>query len=152
LESPTTANENTNDKPFVINTTEVYIVQSWESPDNWNETKGNTTRTIHVYSNAPFVELLVDGTSQGMQAVSRMVHSDGTYAEWLEVPWKPGNLTAVASSNQDGPILATSSKFTNTKAAKLILSLDAPSPLTGTGDALFLVGKSNLFVIGLLHN
>ena len=34
---------------------EVHLVESWESPDSWNRTKGNTTRTIHAYSNAPFV-------------------------------------------------------------------------------------------------
>ena len=28
---------------------EVHIVESWESPDSWNQTRGNTTRVIHAY-------------------------------------------------------------------------------------------------------
>ena len=47
------------DKPFQTDGKyEVHIVESWESPDHWNETKHNKIRAIHAYSNAPFIELL----------------------------------------------------------------------------------------------
>ena len=42
----------------------VHIVESWESPAAFNQTKNQTTRAIHAYSSAPHVELLVNGKSQ----------------------------------------------------------------------------------------
>ena len=39
---------------------EVHIVESWESPDSWNQTKGNATRVIHAYTSAASVELYVN--------------------------------------------------------------------------------------------
>lgn len=131
------------DKPFPTNgTTEVYLVESWESPNSWNETRGNTTRTIHAYSNAPFVELYLNGKSRGIRPIVPMVIGNGgSYAEWESVPWtQPGTITAVARSS-NGKAVAKSSRQTNTVPARLVLSLDAPSMLTGTGHALFLDGQ-----------
>jgi Glycoside hydrolase family 2 C-terminal domain 5/Domain of unknown function (DUF4982)/Glycosyl hydrolases family 2, TIM barrel domain len=131
------------DKPFITNGThEVYLVESWESPDSWNSTRGNTTRTVHAYSNAPYVELYVDGKSQGMRRIVPMVMGDGgSYAEWEFVQWhQPGTLTAVARM-PNGRAVAETSRTTNTVATSLVLSLDAPSESTGTGRALFLDGQ-----------
>lgn len=37
------------DKTFPTNGSfEVHLVESWESPDSWNKTKGNKTRSIHA--------------------------------------------------------------------------------------------------------
>lgn len=128
------------DKPFPIDhLNEVYIVESWESPDNWNATKGNATRTIHIYSSAPKVELFLNDESQGTQQVSRMISDKGTYGEF-KVQWKAGTLKAVARSN-DGTAVAETTVVTNTKPAKLLLSLDCPSVSTGTGESLFLDGQ-----------
>ncbi|KAG7359270.1 beta-galactosidase [Nitzschia inconspicua] len=128
------------DKPFPVdNLNEVYIVESWESPDNWNVTKGNKTRTIHAYSNAPNVEIFLNDESQGVQEVSRMTSNPGTYTEF-EIPWHAGSLKAVARS-KNGTAVAQTSKFTNGKPGALLLSLDCPSLSTGTGEALFLDGQ-----------
>jgi hypothetical protein len=128
------------DKPFATaGLHEVYIVESWESPDHWNETKGNKTKTIHVYSNAPIVELFHNGQSQGSLPVSRMDTSAGTYAAF-EVPWKAGELTAFAWA-KNGTTFATTTKHTNKEPHALVLNLDCPSVATGTGEALLLDGQ-----------
>ncbi|CAB9511983.1 galactosidase BoGH2A [Seminavis robusta] len=131
------------DKPFLTHDSyEVQIVESWESPDSWNSTRGNKTRSIHAYSNAPFIELLANGHSQGAHPLVPMTRgSDGSYAEWTSVAWEAGSLTAVALSGDQSTHLAATERATNGKAASLSLSLDSPSEATGTGSALFLDGQ-----------
>lgn len=102
-------------------------------------TKGNATRTIHIYSSAPTVELYLNEESQGTRQVSRMISNKGTYGEF-KVPWKVGTLKAVARSN-DGTAVAETTVVTNMEPAKLLLSLDCPSVATGTGESLFLDGQ-----------
>ena len=130
------------DKPFATQGAhEVHLVESWESPDSWNETRGNTTRAIHVYTNAPLAELFVNGKSQGSLPIVPVVLGDGgSYAEWNAMPWESGTLAAVALS-ANGTQVARASVQTNGQAAALVLSLDCPSTLTGTGAALFLDGQ-----------
>lgn len=130
------------DKPFrTQGAHEVHIVESWESPDIWNYTRGNKTRSIHAYANAPLVELFVNGKSQGPRSITPMVMGDGgSYAEWEHTPWEAGTLTAVARA-ANGTQVAKISQTTNSKAATLVLSLDCPSETTGTGNALFLDGQ-----------
>lgn len=118
---------------------EVQIVESWESPDSWNATKGNTTRTIHVYTNSPAVELYVNDISQGALPVATMVRGTGAYAEYFNVTWKAGTLRAVAKpSVESDQELASTERKTCGPPVALRLTLDCPSPITGTGDALLL--------------
>lgn len=129
------------DKTFYTNGShEVYLVESWESPDSFPSTKGNTTRAIHAYSSASSIEIFVNGKSHGTRAVRPMREGPGSYAEWLEVPWEAGNLTAVARDSTGNPV-ATTARFTNGNASSLRLSLDVPSKHTGTGSALLLDGQ-----------
>ena len=117
----------------------VHLVESWESPDAFPSTKGNTTRTIHAYTSAPSAELFVNGKSIGLKTITRMVDAPGSYAEWMNVPWTSGNLTAVAR-DAAGRAVASDTRFTNGAAAALTLTIDAPSAATGTGTALMLDG------------
>jgi len=122
---------------------EVHLVESWQSPDAFPQTKGQPNRSsIHAYSSAPAVELYVNGKSQGVRSVTTMSHAPGSYAEWLSVPWEEGNLTAVARDST-GKAVARTSRFTNDEggASSIVLSLDAPSPLTGTGSCLVADGQ-----------
>jgi hypothetical protein len=130
------------DKPFRTHGAhEVHIVESWESPDNWNSTRGNKTKSIHAYANAPFIELFVNGKSQGPRQVTPMnMGNGGSYAEWENAPWESGTLTAVARA-ANGTGVAKISQQTNSKPVALVLSLDCPSETTGTGSALFLDGQ-----------
>jgi len=128
------------DKPFpTFGVHEVHLVESWESPDHWNATKGNTTKFIHAYANAPMVELFVNGITQGSRNVVPMAQGPGSYAEW-ETTWAAGAITAVARST-NGTFLSRTTKVTNSGTASLQLSLDCPSEATGTGRALFLDGQ-----------
>lgn len=139
------------DKPFPTNSaSEVHIVESWESPANWNSTRGNKTRSIHAYTNAPFIELFVNGKYQGSQPVTPMnVDDSGSYAEWENTPWEAGTLTAVARA-VNGSIVATVSRTTNSQPEALVLSLDCPSETTGTGSTLFLDGQDAALIRGTI--
>jgi len=129
------------DKTFYTNGKhEVRIVESWEPPDSFPSTYGNKTRAIHVYSSAPLIELYVNGKSVGTRPVTRMVNAPGSYSEWLAVPYEAGTLSAVARDASGKPV-ATHERHTNVAAAALELTIDAPSPKTGTGAALLLDGQ-----------
>eukprot|EP01043_Picozoa_sp_COSAG02_P067717 COSAG02_NODE_10980_length_1819_cov_1.858140_2_plen_252_part_01 len=118
---------------------EVHIVESWESPDSWPATVGQKTRNIHVYTSAPSVELLANGKSQGTKQVVPMKKGPGSYAEFLNVTWEAGTITANAK-DASGKVVATDERHTLGKASKLELSIDAPSKATGTGEAVLLDG------------
>ena len=134
------------DKTYFTNGSyEVRLVESWESPNSWNQTRGNKTRAIHAYSNAPFIELQVNGHSQGSRPVVPMHQGPGSYAEWTAVPWEAGTLTAIAHDGT-GRALATASRHTCGAPAGLKLGIDAPSPSTGTGSALLLDGHDAALV------
>ena len=128
---------------------EVHLVESWESPDSFPSTKGNKTRDIHAYSNAPMIELFVNGKSQGKRSVIPMREGPGSYAEWLAVPWEAGNITAIAQDS-DGNEVARMSKQTNGKASALSLTIDAPSAATGTGTAVLLDGQDAALLRGAI--
>ena len=63
----------------------------------------------------------------------------------FEVPFLAGNLTAGCLSST-GAVLATDTKVTTGPAASIRLSLDAPSPLTGTGSFLVADGEDTAMV------
>lgn len=130
------------DKPFKTNDTyEIQIVESWESPRTWNMTKDETTRTVHVYSNTPYIELFVNDKSYGSRTVTPMNYgTDGSYAEWIDVPWEHGTLTAIGHLS-NGTVLTKTSRTTCDEAVTIQLSLDCPSPTTGTGHSLLLDGQ-----------
>ena len=102
-------------------------------------------RTIHVYSSAPFVELFANGASLGTQPLVAAIHAQGgqhSWAQWDKVDFVPGDLKAVArpAANSTG-VLATHVVKTSGAPAAIALTLDCPSPLTGTGSALLLDGQ-----------
>lgn len=95
-----------------------------------------------MYSNAPLVELFVNKVSQGVLPVATMVRGTGSYAEFLNVTWVAGTLHAVAVSDDDKKEeLAVAEKRTCGPPVALRLSLDCPSPRTGTGNAVLLDGQ-----------
>ena len=111
--------------------TTVFIVDSWTPPPT-----GSLNRTIHVYTNAPLVRLWVNGR----QASTSTVSFFGA-ATFDAVKFEPGNLTAEALDQSGSTRLATHTAETGGAAVQIRLSLDAPSPLFGTGDALVSDGQ-----------
>ena len=121
----------------------MHIVESWESPDSWaqppggssggtSQPAGSKTRDIHAYSSAPEAELLVNGKSLGSRSIVPMKQGPGSYAEWLNVTWETGTIT-VHAKDATGKVVATDTRHTLGAAAKLELTIDAPSKATGTG-------------------
>ena len=128
----------------------LHIVERWEAPPmappaTRRSGGGSATRTIHVYTNAPAARLWVNGApvvvGGGATAVAQL---DGV-ARFAAVAFAPGNLTAEALTSDAEPAqrLATSTVLTAgaSGAAALRLSLDAPSPRSGTGSALVADGQ-----------
>jgi hypothetical protein len=108
----------------------VYIVDSWTPPP-----AGKTNRSIHVYTNAQSIRLWCNG-----KLVGQVAGSFFGSATFPAVPFESGNLTAEALDPL-GSRLATHTVQTGGSAAQIRLSLDAPSPRTGTGVALVADGQ-----------
>eukprot|EP01060_Flectonema_neradi_P002083 TRINITY_DN1125_c0_g4_i1.p1 TRINITY_DN1125_c0_g4~~TRINITY_DN1125_c0_g4_i1.p1 ORF type:complete len:860 (+),score=185.18 TRINITY_DN1125_c0_g4_i1:47-2626(+) len=111
----------------------VFIIDSWTAP------LSGATRNIHVYTNAPSVKLYLNGEEVGSSDVPFF-----GMATFTNVTYKPGNLTAVAVS--EGKAVASNSKVTTGVAKKIVLSLDAPSKLTQTGEYLVADGEDTALI------
>ena len=124
------------DRPPLPNRTTVHLLNDMQpSPDRMTaggagggEGKVHLVKVI-AYSSAPAVELLHNGRSVGISKVPRL-----GYAEW-DVPWAPGNLTAVAVTGSSMPG-ASHTVVTAGAPAALRLVTTVPSLATGTGTAL----------------
>ena len=108
----------------------VHIVESNAQPP-----PGAAARTVHAYSSAATVELLVNGASLGERSNAEWMG----WNEWNMTSWTAGNMTAVARSAA-GAVVATHTRITAGAAAAIKLTIDAPSPSTGTGEKLLLDG------------
>lgn len=100
--------------------------------EHWQSSVGGNTRTIHVYTDLAIAELFINGKSQGQKSVSY-----GSVA-WNQLTFEAGNLTAVAGKDK---IIVSHSVFTDGKANAVHLTIDAPSPSTGTGANLVADGQ-----------
>ena len=107
-----------------------FIVDHWVKPP-----AGRSTRLISVYTNGDAVRLLVNGKAAGRTAAVPFFG----FAVFEAVPFQSGNLTAECLSG--GARLAVHTQVTPQAAARIQLSLDAPSLLTGTGTHLVADGE-----------
>eukprot|EP01043_Picozoa_sp_COSAG02_P027069 COSAG02_NODE_1579_length_11851_cov_12.490343_4_plen_498_part_00 len=116
---------------------------TWCLSNGRGDSSGSVFEAVHVYSDLATVELYVNGASMGQRSiVSPAVMptpSAQSWAEWRDVPFRAGNLTAIASNGS--AVLATHTVMTSGPPAAIALSLDVPSSRTGTGDALLLDGQ-----------
>jgi len=117
--------------PIPSTSTSVRIVESWQAP------AAGTTRSIHVLTNAPFAQLLVNGVAQGAPLP---VPSFLATASFPSVTFAAGTLTANALASDGVTILASHSTHSWGAPASLALTMDAPSLATGTGSAVFVDG------------
>ena len=83
--------------------------------ENWNRKAGEKT-PVWVFSNAPEVELFLNGRSLGKKSVVRPPEGDGAWrcargekihAALFEVDWEPGELKAVGSNGVEHSIRTT---------------------------------------------
>lgn len=98
--------------------------------------RDGTTAIIGITS-AHGAELIVDNKSYGVQAANA-----GAPMQWNNVPATPAprNATLVARDSS-GRSIASHTVLAPGAPAALSLTLDAPSPLTGTGSAVLLDGE-----------
>jgi hypothetical protein len=101
----------------------------------------NGTRSLHVYTNAPYARIVVNGA---VVESAVAVPAFGS-AAFYNVPYAPGLITAQGLDGA-GPaahVLASESKASWGAPARILLTLDAPTPRTGTGvhEALYLDGE-----------
>merc|ERR1711988_174040 len=94
-----------------------------------------SSRTIHVYTDAPRVRMLLNGKQavpdQDSPQFGNLVFT---------VPYAPGNLTALAL-DASGAVVATHTRMTVQPAVAIRLRIDAPSAETGTGSAMVADGE-----------
>jgi hypothetical protein len=105
--------------------------------DTWAPVKGSSTRSIHVYSNAPSVRLEVNGKAVAGGAIVIPFFGMATFDS---VTYAAGNLTAVALDST-GTAVASHTLVTAGAVAGVVLSIDVPSKATGTGSAVVLDGE-----------
>lgn len=116
----------------------IFIPETWIP--GYGAAAGSSTRTVHVYTNAPLVELLINDRSVGKQPMPYF----GT-ATFPNITYESGNLTAVGY-DAAGAVVTSTSKLTPGPPTQLRLGIDAPNPSTGTGDALVLDGLDTAMI------
>jgi hypothetical protein len=93
-------------------------------------------------TSAPYADLLIDGASQGKQSTG----SSGMPVAWSGITSSFRNATMVAMDS-NGNVLASTTRLAPTgPAAVLALTVDVPSPSTGTGNALLLDGADTALI------
>ena len=110
--------------PLDAGSTSVFcrIVESWQRGKN-------ATRTINVYTNANKTTLSVNG-----RVVSSLEVVPYGHATFYDVPFAAGNVTARCADTSH-------TRFSWGPPARIELTVDAPSPRTGTGSAMYLDGQ-----------
>ena len=106
--------------------------------DSWVAHPQSKSRSIHVYTNAPYARLKVNG-SPASAVVSVPFFGMATFPA---VVFAPGSLTAEALGPDGATVVASdTAKSPGGVPAALVLAVEAPSPRTGTGAALVADGE-----------
>ena len=117
-------------RPPVSSDTTVRLVELWQPPS-----KAGVERNINVYSNAPYVRVSLNGVTIN----DSIVGTNGVFN--ISVPYQNGTLTADGLASDKATVLASHSRSSWLSPSRIVLSIDAPNILTGTGSALYLDGS-----------
>lgn len=91
-----------------------------------------------MYANAPLARLTLPNGSSFGGAIA--IPGFGDVAAFFDVPFMTGTLLAEALASDGATVLANHSRSSWGAPAAVVLSVDAPSPRTGTGGAVYLDG------------
>eukprot|EP01051_Picozoa_sp_SAG22_P015034 SAG22_NODE_1912_length_3328_cov_1.207185_4_plen_281_part_01 len=132
------------DRPPVGDAKLCHIVEHWDQSELYN----STNRTVHVYSGggASAVRLSLNG-----QALQTQPTDVAGTVSFNNVTWSTGTLLATCLDSS-GSTIATHSRATSGPGATIELRVDAPSPRTGTGTALFADGADCALVAALVRD
>ena len=124
--------------PLTGTATTIRIVENWAQPKSAQTPSAapKTNRTIHCYTNAPFVALELNGKPVG----APMKGGDFGRIPTFSVKFAEGTLTAKALASDGKTVLASHSIHSWGAAAAIKLSMDVPSVATGTGNAVYVDG------------
>lgn len=100
----------------------------------WDFSEGQLI-DVRVCSNAPKVELFLNGESQGVHNIDH-AHGDKLVGDW-QLPYTKGELRAVAYDEADNPI-AEDRKISFQDAASLVLTTDKTEMTANGNDLIFL--------------
>ena len=115
--------------------TTVFIIETWQPPPAGY----GTQRHVTVYSNAPTIQLELNGKVVGTQRIPD--YGQDSYGQCsFSLTYAAGNLTAVGL-DAAGKILNTFTAMTPADSVKVELTIDVPSAATGTGDAVVADGE-----------
>jgi hypothetical protein len=115
----------------------VRVSQEWNVPQDDKSLKMD----VAVFSDLPLIELVLNGNSLGEVDCSPL-----SFATFKDVPYTAGNLTALGRLTKGGEVLASHIQLAPNIPHAIVLSLDAPSVLTGTGSSLLLDGHDAALV------
>jgi beta-galactosidase len=126
-----------------------FYYQSWWTEDivlhllpHWNWMQGDNV-AVWAYTNAPSVELFVNGNSQGVQAVTSLGRAGWT------VLFAPGSIEAKAY-NSAKAVIATQTIATTGAPASIALSIDSASTIMANGQDVALVAVAIVDAKGML--
>ena len=117
----------------------IHIVETWKA----NPADTTKPRIIHVYSNAPLVSLSLNGIAVSGSPQTIPLLGFATFT----VPFSPGSLLATALASDGTTVLGTSLPRNSWgNATSVRLTVDVPSPLSGTGNKLYLDGQDSALI------
>ena len=122
-------------RPALPDVRTIFLVESWREGLRADNSPMPSSRTIHVYTDAPRVRMLLNGKQAAPDQDSPQF---GNLV--FTVPYAPGNLTALAL-DASGAVVATHTRMTVQPAVAIRLRIDAPSAETGTGSAMVADGE-----------
>lgn len=128
------------DRPPVGDAKLCHIVEHWDNNKLHN-------RTVHVYSGGGVSAISLSLNGQALQTKPTDVAGSASF----NVSWSPGTLLATCLDGSSNTI-ATHNRTTSGPGVKIELRIDAPSPCTGTGTALFADGADSALVAALVRD
>ena len=130
------------DRPPVGRVRVCHIVESWDRG-------GDAARTLHVYAGAEVshVRLSLNGDVLQTQPTDA-----SRVASFANVRWVAGTLLATCIDGSTNSTIASHNRSTSGPGASIEVRVDAPSPRTGTGTALFADGADTAIVAALVRD
>lgn len=145
------------DRPPVGSAKLCHIVEHWEDEQRHSraeyasssgaDKRQTRVRVVHVYSGGGARHIRLSLNGQTVQTLS----TDSAGSAEFNLTWTRGVLLATCLDSNNNTI-ATHKRASSGQGATIELRVDAPSPRTGTGEALFADGQDTALVAALVRD